>query len=64
MGFKKAAGNKNRLDITMQINLPWLIIFWLLWVCIAAAGMGSALAGLIFGTIATVVLLGIGWMLR
>lgn len=52
------------MRMTMQINVPWLIIFWLLWVCIAAAGMNSAIAGLIFGTIATVILLGIGWFLR
>lgn len=48
----------------MQINLPWLIIFWLLWVCIAIAGMNSVIGGLIFGTVATVVLMGIGWMMR
>lgn len=48
----------------MQINVGWLIIMWLLWVCIAAAGMGSFVAGLIFGTIATAILCGVGYMLR
>ncbi len=52
------------MRMKMQINVPWLIIFWLLWMGIAAAGTGSAIAGLIGGTIATVLLLGVGWLLR
>ena len=52
------------MRMKMQINVPWLIIFWLLWMGIAAAGTGSAIAGLIGGTIATVILLGVGWLLR